>query len=284
MKNIQMKAISLGEPYKKIVSPLPLGLQSEENTAIIIDENVFDKYESENLVNRSNVYAPKSFVRAVDKNLSYLIGSINHGSRKARYFEQAKKSSQGDYTGLMRALNTIGPEKVSRHLRGQITRGLQFCNLFTSGNGYLVDEHDKSDILGVRMKEYRKHLQPFRKLIPKAYLADTFGELSEELSDELLGQAKQGYSRNLETLDPDGHIVKRFRDNFLAGVEKFATTGATAVKTSNLNDDIGLVALACSIPAKQVTIYSNDSDVDSLTKIANVLLPLENNIYCMRVR
>lgn len=150
---------------------------------------------------------------------------------------------------------------------------LKTALFFLDRGGYVADVKDEFEPLADDILEERQKLKPFVRYLPKPFVSGCVGSYKDRgiPLEDLANLIADIYYTTLRGKNY-AQILKAagLSRKLESYVKHFVINGVPDIK--GLDDDIDLVALACAIPAREVAVFSDDSDVVVLIDFVNVVL------------
>ena len=254
--------------------PLPEDIEWVE-IAAILDANAINIVSHEEMIEGADAcYTTAAFLKGEEQALiNGIKGSL---ALQKSFWPVVRKKSQED---KLEFICSMIPQCITNERARQQMSKRAAALRFMTANAVIVDENDREDLFTQRFAYYRKKIERYKRGLPKSFIQEHYGELTKPMPDYLLDDASRRYDEVLKELDPQELLLGDERiSNLKQQLYHFLTDGFHKVKTSTLDDDLSMVALACSIPAEVSIIHSNDNDILGLTLFAKTYLTEENLI------
>ena len=254
-----------------------------DERATILDRNIINYCQIEKLLGNAPLYTSRMFLEEVDRSISTIFNNRHFSGSSYQIFRREGLSIH-KYQALADLAKNSFPYRNRGVSKGQLLRRIMFCQQFLEGNGYIVNEGSSEDMFGMRMQYYRRPLTEYAEMLPKVYLFRKYGNIGGPLNQQQLNHAATEYRNMINGFDSEKRLSAKERGDLFKDIYYFSTSGWKKISSQGLWVDVGLVALGCAVHARKAIIYSNDSDVRTLTIFADKFLGLEHSVKSKHAR
>lgn len=241
--------------------------------AVVLDVNVFETFSRQGDNDDTHFFTTQAMINStllVYPNL--LMKRPEFGREYKRSFNGREPTDLENVEFALRYMHDPDRHSFTQTDESSLVNMLRTAAFFLDRGGYVADVRDEFEPLADDILEERRKLEPFVRYLPKPFVLGCVGCYKERgMSPEDLANliADIYYSalcRNYGQIFRAAGLYRKLESY----VKHFVINGVT--NTNGLDDDIDLVALACAIPAREVAVVSNDSDVVVLIDFVNAVL------------
>ncbi|MEK6900928.1 MAG: hypothetical protein AABX37_01150 [Nanoarchaeota archaeon] len=239
-----------------------------DETAVIFDQSTLECIDFEDFAGTLPIYCARQFLDKYDTQFFNLLrGIFPRKIRELRELE-TKSPSREKYERIALLVSEIDDTSLRTATKRSLEQQLHFSEHFHVGEGNIVDLDDEDDILAARTNAYLSEIQTFIHLIPKFFVEQLQQEHSSSLTVQ---QVEARYIQLLNEVDPQHKVNQKARKELYKYV-RFQCTKKRHSTPEGIKEDASLVALACSLPARQVMLYSRDGDIKDLALLTDCLI------------
>ncbi len=240
--------------------------------AVVLDSNLFATFnpgEHDGAI----IYTTRHMTRSVEESFFNLLRKDEQFRRVFEIRGGASLPVLQQYKILKDHLRSLRDSDMrGRHDTKFLISEIDMYLFFTFGEGFIVDEEmaglkgDQQDIFADRVKYYKEVLRQFSDYVPKMFLAANLEHLKGMAKKE--DAALDLYRTKLGIFDSSRRLTPVDRNELEKDIIYFAGD-LNVLDIHDFENDLGLAALAYSLPAKNVSVFSNDSDIRALTIFPN---------------
>ena len=251
-----------------------------DNIAVVFDQSTLEKKDFEALAGSLPVYCTRQFLDKYDLKFYNLLHAIFSQKHQLVRELQGMPFSPEKYKRTMSLVSKIGNASLRTVTKEELQRRFRFSQYFHIGKGNVIDLDDEDDLLAARTNAYLSAIQPLSRFIPKQFVE----QLQEEyLSPLTVQQVEARYIQLLNEVDPLRKINPEARAELYEHI-RYQYTQNPHSTPEGVEEDTGLVALACGLPAQRVMLYSRDKDIKDLTLLTDCLIGTPHPIIVISQR